>query len=60
MALLDVMEEEDFCLNYHKTMEYIQPKLQRTEFNTGEVEDVQININYIKSKSDEKKDKISD
>ena len=55
MIYLDAMEVEDFCMNYHKSMEYITPKLQRTQFNSSNEEDLQITVNYIKSIADEDK-----
>jgi len=52
---LESMEIEDFCMNYHKSLEYILPKLQRTQFNSSNEEDLQITVNYIKSIADEDK-----
>ena len=40
IGILDTLDNEEFCLNYHKTMEYCLPKLQRTEFNNDTKEDL--------------------
>ena len=43
-AALEVMDEEQFTLNYIKLLEFSSPKLQRTDMNFGGEVDNTINI----------------
>ena len=54
-ALLTTAEDEEFALNYFKLLEYIQPKLQRTEIKQESEDEITLKINYVKSTDDEER-----
>lgn len=59
-AILATTEDnEEFALNYFKLLEYIQPKLQRTEIETEE-QDVKLTIEYVESTADKESRENSD
>jgi hypothetical protein len=45
-------DDEEFLLNYFKLLEYIQPKLQRTEINQESEEEIKLTIEYVESAAD--------
>ena len=52
-AHFDQLEYDEFLTNYFKLAEYVVPKLARQELVTDDNNDINININYVKSEADE-------
>ena len=53
-AVLETMDDETFALNYIKILEYVKPKLQRTDLS---IEEEDTTINIIRSHKDSEDDK---
>lgn len=45
-------DDEEFLLNYFKLLEYVQPKLQRTEVESTSEEDIKLTVEYVESTAD--------
>ena len=48
-------DDEEFLLNFFKLLEYVQPKLQRTEVKHEAEEDLTLKVEYVTSQADKEK-----
>ena len=55
--LTETEDDEEFLLNYFKLLEYVQPKLQRTEIQQESEDEITLKIEYVKSNADKEESK---